>query len=99
MRILITGGGTGGHIYPALAIANRLREENHEILFMGAEGALDREIITREGFTFRSIPVLPLKRRFSFSILKSLGRIALSVAIITHLPIMGSLLSSGILLP
>jgi len=70
MRILITGGGTGGHIYPALAIAHRLRKENHEILFVGAEGALDREIITREGFTFRSIPVLPLKRRFSFSIFK-----------------------------
>jgi len=70
MRILITGGGTGGHIYPALAIANRLRKENHEILFVGAEGALDREIITREGFEFRSIPVLPLKRRFSFSIFK-----------------------------
>ncbi|MBU4310199.1 undecaprenyldiphospho-muramoylpentapeptide beta-N-acetylglucosaminyltransferase [bacterium] len=70
MRILITGGGTGGHIYPALAIANRLREENHEILFVGAEEALDREIITREGFTFKSIPVLPLKRRFSFSIFK-----------------------------
>ncbi len=70
MRILITGGGTGGHIYPALAIANRLREGNHEILFVGAEGVLDREIITREGFEFRSIPVLPLKRRFSFSIFK-----------------------------
>lgn len=70
MRILITGGGTGGHIYPALAIANRLKEENHEILFVGAEGALDREIITREGFTFRSIPVLPLKRKFSFFIFK-----------------------------
>ncbi len=70
MRILITGGGTGGHIYPALAIANRLREEKHEILFVGAEGALDREIITREGFTFKSIPVLPLKRRFSFFIFK-----------------------------
>lgn len=70
MRILITGGGTGGHIYPALAIAHRLRKENHQILFVGAEEALDREIITREGFGFRSIPVLPLERRFSFSILK-----------------------------
>lgn len=70
MRILITGGGTGGHIYPALAIANRLREENHEILFVGAEEAPDREIIAREGFEFRSIQVLPLKRRFSFSIFK-----------------------------
>jgi UDP-N-acetylglucosamine--N-acetylmuramyl-(pentapeptide) pyrophosphoryl-undecaprenol N-acetylglucosamine transferase len=70
MRILITGGGTGGHIYPALAIANRLRAENHDLLFVGAEGVLDREIITREGFTFRSIPVLPLKRKFSFFIFK-----------------------------
>jgi UDP-N-acetylglucosamine--N-acetylmuramyl-(pentapeptide) pyrophosphoryl-undecaprenol N-acetylglucosamine transferase len=70
MRILITGGGTGGHIYPALAIAHSLREKNHQILFVGAEKALDREIITREGFEFRSIPVLPLERRFSFFIFK-----------------------------
>lgn len=70
MRILIAGGGTGGHIYPAIAIAHRLREENHEILLVGVETVLNRELVIREGFKFRSIQVLPLKRRFSFSILK-----------------------------
>ncbi len=65
MRILIAGGGTGGHIYPALAIAHRLREEGHQILFVGER---DREIIAREGFAFRSIPVIPLPRRLSLAI-------------------------------
>ena len=72
MRILVTGGGTGGHIYPALAIAHRLRKENHQILFVGAEEALDRDIIVREGFAFRSISVLPLERRVSLQLLKFL---------------------------
>ncbi len=72
MRILVTGGGTGGHIYPALAIAHRLRKENHRILFVGAEEALDRDIIVREGFEFRSISVLPLERRVSLQFLKFL---------------------------
>ncbi len=72
MRILVTGGGTGGHIYPALAIAHRLRKENYRILFVGAEEALDRDIIIREGFEFRSISVLPLERRVSLQLLKFL---------------------------
>jgi UDP-N-acetylglucosamine--N-acetylmuramyl-(pentapeptide) pyrophosphoryl-undecaprenol N-acetylglucosamine transferase len=70
MRILITGGGTGGHIYPALTVAQRLREEQHKVLFVGAERALDREVVEREGFEFKSIEVLPLERRFSLSIVK-----------------------------
>ncbi|MEK6616995.1 MAG: glycosyltransferase, partial [Bacteroidota bacterium] len=45
MKIIISGGGTGGHIFPAIAIANALREidPNMEILFVGAEGRMEME--------------------------------------------------------
>ena len=42
-KIIISGGGTGGHIYPAIAIANAIKEKypNTEILFVGAEGKME----------------------------------------------------------
>ncbi|MDR7434922.1 MAG: undecaprenyldiphospho-muramoylpentapeptide beta-N-acetylglucosaminyltransferase [Armatimonadota bacterium] len=63
MRIVITGGGTGGHIYPGLAIAERLREEGWtEVLFIGGD-RLEREIVPRAGVPFVSIPAAQLPRR------------------------------------
>ena len=45
LRVIISGGGTGGHIFPALSIANKLKEVNPEteILFVGAEGRMEME--------------------------------------------------------
>lgn len=45
LRVIISGGGTGGHIFPALSIANKLKELNPEteILFVGAEGRMEME--------------------------------------------------------
>lgn len=56
MRIIITGGGTLGHVYPALAIADRLREKA-EILFIGTTAKIEKEVIQKEGFNFKGVNV------------------------------------------
>uniref|UniRef100_UPI004028C2CA glycosyltransferase n=1 Tax=Candidatus Cryptobacteroides bacterium TaxID=3085639 RepID=UPI004028C2CA len=52
LRVIISGGGTGGHIFPAVSIANKLKELNPEteILFVGAEGKLEMETVAAGGF-------------------------------------------------
>ena len=59
MRVLLTGGGTGGHIYPALAVARRLKETNGDVtlLYVGTERGLESRIVPQEGITFRSIEI------------------------------------------
>ena len=52
IKFIISGGGTGGHIYPALAIATGIKEnyKNSKILFVGALGKMEMDRIPREGF-------------------------------------------------
>ena len=51
LRVIISGGGTGGHIFPAVSIANKLKEQNPktEILFVGAEGKMEMEKVPAAG--------------------------------------------------
>ena len=51
-KIIISGGGTGGHIYPAIAIAKKILEisKDSEILFVGAKGRMEMEKVPEEGF-------------------------------------------------
>lgn len=58
MRILFAGGGTGGHLYPALAVAKHLRRTrpDFECLFLGSQGGLEGDIVPREGFPLQTIP-------------------------------------------
>ena len=67
MRYLITGGGTGGHIYPALSIANELkkRHSNAEILYVGTEKGLEAKLVPREGFEFKTIRVKGMPRKIN----------------------------------
>ncbi len=57
-RVLLTGGGTGGHIYPALAVAESLRmlDPGVEILFVGAAGGMEERLVPRAGLTFAGVP-------------------------------------------
>jgi len=72
LRVLITGGGTGGHIYPGLAIADNLLErEAVEILFVGTERGLEKEIVPKAGFSFATVTVEGLPRRISLTSLRS----------------------------
>jgi len=67
-RIIISGGGTGGHIFPAISIANALRkiDTETEILFVGAEGRMEMEKIPTAGYRIIGLPVAGLYRSLTF---------------------------------
>ena len=55
MRVIIAGGGTGGHIFPGIAIAEELkrREDKTEVIFIGTEHGIEARIIPREGYPIK----------------------------------------------
>jgi UDP-N-acetylglucosamine--N-acetylmuramyl-(pentapeptide) pyrophosphoryl-undecaprenol N-acetylglucosamine transferase len=65
MRVIFAGGGTGGHLFPGLAVARELQQRNSmtEILFVGTEQGIEARVLPREGFKFETIPVRGLKGR------------------------------------
>ena len=69
-KIVLSGGGTGGHIYPAVATAEALKKilgENVELLFVGAEGKMEMEKIPALGYRVVGLPVAGLQRRLTLS--------------------------------
>ncbi len=63
-KILISGGGTGGHIFPALSIANALKERlNAEILFVGADNRMEMERVPAAGYEIKGLPVAGFNRK------------------------------------
>ena len=73
LRIIISGGGTGGHIFPAISIASRLKQLNPEnvILFVGAEGRMEMEKVPAAGFEIKGLPIVGIQRRLSWANLKN----------------------------
>ncbi len=67
-RIIISGGGTGGHIFPAIAIANAIKEihPDSEILFVGAEGKMEMEKVPQAGYKIEGLSVAGFQRRLTF---------------------------------
>ena len=59
IRVIISGGGTGGHIFPAVSIANAIREKrpDAEILFVGAEGRMEMQRVPAAGYEIKGLPV------------------------------------------
>lgn len=72
LRVMIAGGGTGGHIFPAIAIAQAVREREADtrFLFVGAEGKMEMEKVPAAGFTIEALPIRGYQRG---SIVKNLG--------------------------
>lgn len=67
MRAIISGGGTGGHIFPAIAIANAIkgRYPDAEILFVGAEGRMEMEKVPAAGYKIEGLPIAGLQRKLT----------------------------------
>ena len=67
IRAIISGGGTGGHIFPAVSIAHKLKELNPEteILFVGAEGKMEMEKVPAEGYRIVGLPMVGMQRQLS----------------------------------
>ena len=82
IRVVISGGGTGGHIFPALSIANKLRELNPEteILFVGAEGRMEMNKVPEAGYKIVALPIAGLQRKLSLSNLKLPYKVIKSIA-------------------
>ena len=74
MRVIVTAGGTGGHIFPALAIINKIKEEepNSEFLYIGTHNRMEKDLIPELGIPYKEIEVTGFKRKISLDNIKTL---------------------------
>ena len=65
MRVVISAGGTGGHIYPALAIINKIKEmePNSEFLYIGTHNRMEKDVVPKHGIPFKSIEIYGFNRK------------------------------------
>ncbi len=73
MKVILSGGGTGGHIYPALTLADQIKklQPDADIIFVGTEQGLEKDIIPRYGYPLKFIDVAGFKRSLSLDTLRS----------------------------
>lgn len=76
MKILLTGGGTGGHIYPALAIGKYIEQQDPatELLYIGTERGMESKIVPRANVPFESIEITGFKRKLSLDNVRTVIR-------------------------
>lgn len=76
MKIVVSGGGTGGHIYPALALIREINKEgkNAEFLYIGTEKGLESQLVPREKIPFQAIDITGFKRKLSLDNVKTIYR-------------------------
>ena len=81
-KIIITGGGTGGHVFPAIAIADAIKElePQAQILFIGAQNRFEMKAVPKAGYEIIGLPVRGLKRKLSFENLKTIYLLFKSIA-------------------
>lgn len=74
MRVIVSAGGTGGHIYPAIAIINKIKEEEpkSEILYIGTSNRMEKDLIPELGIKYQEITVSGLKRKLTLENIKVL---------------------------
>lgn len=77
MKVILSGGGTGGHIYPALTIADHIKKvcPQADICFVGTKQGLEKDIVPRYGYNLKFIEVAGFKRSLSFDTLRSIGKL------------------------
>jgi UDP-N-acetylglucosamine--N-acetylmuramyl-(pentapeptide) pyrophosphoryl-undecaprenol N-acetylglucosamine transferase len=81
VRVLIAGGGTGGHVYPGLAIAEEWMRRHHdsEVVFVGTTRGLEASVVPRAGFRLRTIAARGIPRRVSFGLIRALAAFVASL--------------------
>ena len=77
LRVIISGGGTGGHIFPAISIANAIRElrPDAKILFVGAEGRMEMQRVPQAGYDIKGLPIMGFDRKNLLKNIKVLFKI------------------------
>jgi UDP-N-acetylglucosamine--N-acetylmuramyl-(pentapeptide) pyrophosphoryl-undecaprenol N-acetylglucosamine transferase len=78
--VLIMAGGTGGHVFPALAVARALRGRNESVVWLGTRHGLESRLVPAEGITLETIPVSGLRRKGVLTWLAAPWRLAIAVA-------------------
>ena len=83
MRVIVAAAGTGGHINPGLAIANKIKEmePDSEIVFVGTDRGLENDLIPRAGYELKQIDAYGLGRKISISNMKKLMKTFKSVGV------------------
>ncbi|MFI5140926.1 MAG: UDP-N-acetylglucosamine--N-acetylmuramyl-(pentapeptide) pyrophosphoryl-undecaprenol N-acetylglucosamine transferase, partial [Bacteroidia bacterium] len=69
LKVILSGGGTGGHIFPAVAIANQIKKQvpDADILFVGAEGRMEMEKVPAAGYKIIGLWISGLQRKLTLS--------------------------------
>ena len=82
MKVIISAAGTGGHINPGLAIANKIKEEqpDSEIIFIGTSRGLENDLVPRAGYELKTIEAYGLKKELSLTNLKNMIKTATSTS-------------------
>jgi UDP-N-acetylglucosamine--N-acetylmuramyl-(pentapeptide) pyrophosphoryl-undecaprenol N-acetylglucosamine transferase len=71
LRVVVAGGGTAGHVYPGLALAETLRDRGHDVSFLGTAQGLEATIVPAAGFDFRVLEAAPFVRKVSWGALRA----------------------------
>lgn len=81
MRVMIAGGGTGGHLFPGIALAEELtrRDSNSEIVFVGTERGIETRAVPRSGYRLELLPVSGLRGKGIWGLLKGLSRLPIAL--------------------
>ena len=81
MKVIISAAGTAGHINPALAIANKIKEEDKdsEILFIGTDYGLENELVTKAGYNWKRINAYGFSKKITFENLKRIFQTITSI--------------------
>ncbi len=86
-KLVLTGGGTGGHIYPAISVLEALRAQPGavgEVRFFGPENRGERAMVERYGLRFESVPAAPIRGRGPLALVRSFARLGWGAAVATR---------------
>lgn len=75
MKVAIAGGGTGGHLFPGIALAEELRKRNAEVHFIGSESGPEARIVPQHGFPFEAIRIKKRSRGLNLKNVRAVGRL------------------------
>lgn len=84
-QIMISAGGTGGHVFPALALAEELRARGHEIQWLGTDRGIEARLVPAAGFVLHYLPVQGLRGRGLIPLLKAPGQLFTAVQAVRKL--------------